>query len=101
MHPILLLSIATLYSLVGALIFFSIDSEEMQAHVLYAELPAITSLDTIRRILLIVSCGFWLPALVTGCIAELWNRIRMNFRLLVAPRSKNERLKQEARELLD
>lgn len=79
MSPNLWLLLATVYSLVGVLIFFSIDSEEMEAHVPYAELPAIISLGSIRGMLLIVSCGLWLPALVTGCIAEVWERLRGRF----------------------
>jgi hypothetical protein len=44
----------------------------MQDHVPYGGPHAITSLDNARWMIAIVSCGFWLPALIMGYLVEMW-----------------------------
>jgi hypothetical protein len=67
---------ALLYPLVGVLIFFRIDREEMEAHVAYGELPAAVSLNVIRCAIFLISCFFWLPALLGAAFLEIAASVR-------------------------
>jgi hypothetical protein len=83
MNAILWLLISMVYPLLGALIFVSIDRQEIEAHVAYGEIPAVVPLSTIRCTILIISCIFWLPALLAGGITEIWGIL---FRTVVLTR---------------
>ena len=71
MPPTVLLLAAILYPLLGFLIFLDMDSEEMAARVPYGDAPAIMSLRSIRLVTGILSCAFWLPAVLAGCVTAL------------------------------
>lgn len=75
MSPSVFLLAAIPYLLLGFLIFLAIDSEEMAARVPYGDAPAIMSLRSIRWITGTMSCAFWLPAILVGCMTVLAQRV--------------------------
>lgn len=70
------LLVALAYPLIGVLIFFRIDREEMEAHVPYGELPATVALNVIRCAIFIISCVFWFPALLGAAFLEITASVR-------------------------
>lgn len=75
MSPSVLLIAAILYLLLGFWIFLAIDSEEMAARVPYGNAPAIMSLRSTRWITGTMSCAFWLPAILVGCVTVPAERV--------------------------